>query len=571
MTVRDDNGISDELTEKVFAFIDREAGRDAPLSPEDEAMVEELLEKDPTATALADEFREVEAGLEALFEAGADVRVSDDLIALIQARGSAQREDEEATDNVVTLRRGTAGSNRQFTPLAAAASLAFLIAGGAFLYSFQARQVLERTVAELKQDRAVLEDRNETLQATNAELDGQLATANEAIRATETALAAARSDIGRLEMELSTTVAASNEAQADLASASERLAVLQETRAELEQRMATLETESDQAASEANSQRIELQGQLAELQTELEAARETERTAQTRLTEAAGRIDELESEGAALERKVTALESVTDALSNDVAARERQLEVAETTLARVERQAAELAVEKAFLNSVVDNRTQEIEANRQALADLEQRADELAAERQALTADVAQGQEALTTAEVELASVRQQSEAFQTGLELLRQQTGWLAQVAGYHIGYAGKPREVEVSAKEQADSQALTKWLSNELGRPITIPRNLPMRGGLTFVGGRVLPTLDGISVGQIAYHDSQDRLTAFCLKRNPTGQVQKLQRRQFFGRLQMIHWQDEDFQYVVVGFADFAGLEPAAAWLKDNYWQES
>jgi anti-sigma factor RsiW len=96
-------------------------------------------------------------------------------------------------------------------------------------------------------------------------------------------------------------------------------------------------------------------------------------------------------------------------------------------------------------------------------------------------------------------------------------------------------------------------------------------MEGGLTFVGGRVLPTLDGVSVGQIAYHDSEGLLTAFCLKRNPTGQVQEPQRRQFFGRLQMIHWQDEDFQYVVVGFAEFERLEPAAAWLKDNYWQES
>jgi anti-sigma factor RsiW len=182
-------------------------------------------------------------------------------------------------------------------------------------------------------------------------------------------------------------------------------------------------------------------------------------------------------------------------------------------------------------------------------------------------ATVDRSQEALTTADAELASARRQSEAFQTGLEQLRLQTGWLAQVAGY----AGKPREVEVSAEDQVDSQALTKWLSNELGRAITIPWDLPMWGSLTFVGGRALPTLDSVSVGQIAYHDSEGRLTAFCLKRNPTGRVLDLQRRQFIGRLQMIHWQDEGFQYVVVGFAGFERLEPAATWLKDNYWQES
>ena len=45
--MRADNGISEELTEKIFAFVDRGAGRDAPLSSEDEAMVRELLETDP--------------------------------------------------------------------------------------------------------------------------------------------------------------------------------------------------------------------------------------------------------------------------------------------------------------------------------------------------------------------------------------------------------------------------------------------------------------------------------------------------------------------------------------------
>ena len=65
-----DTGISDELTEKIFAFVDREAGRDAPLSPEDEALVRDLLETDPAARALADEFRATNTGLDAMFQAG---------------------------------------------------------------------------------------------------------------------------------------------------------------------------------------------------------------------------------------------------------------------------------------------------------------------------------------------------------------------------------------------------------------------------------------------------------------------------------------------------------------------
>jgi len=80
------------------------------------------------------------------------------------------------------------------------------------------------------------------------------------------------------------------------------------------------------------------------------------------------------------------------------------------------------------------------------------------------------------------------------------------------------------------------------------------------------------GQPIGQIAYHDSEGRLTAFCLKRNPTRAADdELKREQFFGRLQMIHWQDEVFQYAVVGFAGFGTLEPVAAWLEDNYGEDA
>ena len=100
---------------------------------------------------------------------------------------------------------------------------------------------------------------------------------------------------------------------------------------------------------------------------------------------------------------------------------------------------------------------------------------------------------------------------------------------------------------------------------------RNLPMAGGLTFVGGRVLYTIDGQPIGQIAYHDSAGRLTAFCLKRNPTRAAdEELTREQFFGRLQMIHWQDEVFQYAVVALPT-TEFWPVAAWLDDNYGEDA
>ena len=289
------------------------------------------------------------------------------------------------------------------------------------------------------------------------------------------------------------------------------------------------------------------------------------------MAEANRAIGEFIKERAVLSQQVAGLETETETLAADIAARELQLEASQTALAQAEQRAAELATERETLAAAVGRGDQELVETRAALAALDDEATELRRERDTLAAAVDQGQDELAIAQAQLASTQQQSAAFQTALDTLRAQTGWLAQVAGYHIGYAGKPREVEVKAKEQQDSQALTKWLSNELGSEITVPRNLPMQGGLTFVGGRVLYTTDGQPIGQIAYHDSEGRLTAFCIKRNPTGTAQDLKQAQFFGRLQMLSWQDEMFQYAVVGFEDFETLEPAARWLVENYGEDT
>lgn len=64
---------------------------------------------------------------------------------------------------------------------------------------------------------------------------------------------------------------------------------------------------------------------------------------------------------------------------------------------------------------------------------------------------------------------------------------------------------------------------------------------------------------------------MTAGISFANPIGTIQNLQQVQFFERLQMIHWQDETFQYAVVGFEDFETLEPVATWLEDNYGEDA
>jgi septal ring factor EnvC (AmiA/AmiB activator) len=573
--------ISEELSGKILAFVEHEAGRDPDFPPEDEAMVRELLATNPAARALADDFREVDIGLEGMFEAFGKIPVSDELMQRIQEQGEAfeARQKGEIAGKVVAFPPAQTERPRTYGFLAAAASLALMIAGAGLIYQFRAQQGLEQSVAELEAGRSEQASRIERLIAETGNLRGQLTAAIDAREETKTALSAVTDDAARLESKLATMTAARDEAQNTLASASASLAGLRASEAELEQQMATLESQSRTAAEQSAAEQEALQNQLADTQTELASVTDARRTAEAELAETSTTIEALRDEGAALSRQVAELQSETETLASEITTRTSELEGARAALAQAEQRTAELAAERLALTSQVDRSDRDLEETSTALAALDEEAaglrrerDELAQAVDRLTAAVDQGESSLTTARAQLASAQQQSAAFETALETLRRQTGWLAQVAGYHIGYAGKPREVEVKAKEQRDEQALSKWLSSELGRPITIPRNLPMEGGLTFVGGRVLYTIDGQPIGQIAYHDSEGRLTAFYLKRNPTRATDaELKRAQFFGQLQIIHWQDEVFQYAVVGFADFGILEPVAAWLENNYGEDA
>ena len=176
--------------------------------------------------------------------------------------------------------------------------------------------------------------------------------------------------------------------------------------------------------------------------------------------------------------------------------------------------------------------------------------------------------DAEAAAQRDLETTRQQSAGFQTAFEQLRLQTGWLRQVAGYHLGYAGSKREVEDTAEQQQKAQMLTKWLSKTLGSDFSIPDLSD--AGMTFIGGRVF-FVNGVPVGQIAYHDSLGRLTGFCFKRNPTGTEKSLGQSQYGNALQLIDWQDRDFQYVLIGFEDPETLEPIAEYLEASYGDET
>lgn len=141
-----DPGISDDLMEKVVAFVEREAGRDAPLSAADEAMVRALLERDPMVQRLAEDLRVNNEGLDTLFDDVANVEVPDKLVALIRGHAAndvliankpeaepAETKADGGNADIVQLSRRP-GAMTGYGGLAAAASLAFLISAGTLLY-----------------------------------------------------------------------------------------------------------------------------------------------------------------------------------------------------------------------------------------------------------------------------------------------------------------------------------------------------------------------------------------------------------------------------------------------------
>ncbi len=62
-----DKGLSEETADMIFAFVEREAGRDVLLSSDDDKMVRHLLQNNPAAKRLADEYVAVNAALKIAF------------------------------------------------------------------------------------------------------------------------------------------------------------------------------------------------------------------------------------------------------------------------------------------------------------------------------------------------------------------------------------------------------------------------------------------------------------------------------------------------------------------------
>ncbi len=136
--------------------------------------------------------------------------------------------------------------------------------------------------------------------------------------------------------------------------------------------------------------------------------------------------------------------------------------------------------------------------------------------------------------------------------------TGWLDQVADYHLIYANQKRHlVEVPA---SDTDHLQKWLSDTTGVAFTVPDL--SASGLTFQGARLL-VASGKPVAQLVYTDATGQVVALCFLAGGnaaagTGTT-AFQTRLAKG-LNMVWWNSNDASYVVVGPSTGVDLQSVA-----------
>ena len=553
-----DTGLSEEQTRKIFAFVEYEAGRDEQLAPEDEKLVRELLASNPAAQALAEDFRATGTDLDALFNLGADMPVNEDLVARIRSH-KAPGAGKEDDSNVVRFPAEVATPS-YYRPLAWAASIAVIIAGGFSLYSFQTQQRLSQTVAQLTEERSAAQGRVDGLQldvaaltearaAAEAKLTTALAElddAREAGSAHEQKLALLESEkdqavagreqlenrIAGLESDLTVSTRAREVAEATLTTTVAELGDVRRAGAALEQQLALIEGEKDQAVTD----RTQLESRVAGLEGDLTALTEARDLAETAL---AAKAEEL---GAAL-----------------VASQEQQISLANSLAdLRVERD----AIESRMSSLVAEFALEKESLNARLLTAETSLADAARTEEQLRTA-VAASDTNLRSALLQVNDLSKANDDLLADVERLNLKSDWVTQVVGYHRLYAGTPREVEVSAEEEEKEQGLTKWFANMVSRRFPVPDL--SAAGLTFVGGRVFP-VNGVPTGQIAYHDDQGRLTGFCFTPSEDGRENDW-RAEKRGDLNVISWQKKGFKYVLVGYAEPAALAPIAVKLHKTY----
>jgi anti-sigma factor RsiW len=136
--------------------------------------------------------------------------------------------------------------------------------------------------------------------------------------------------------------------------------------------------------------------------------------------------------------------------------------------------------------------------------------------------------------------------------------TGWLDQVAEYHLVYASQVRHlVEVPA---ADRDHLQTWLADTTGVRFTVPDLTA--SGLTFQGARLLVAA-GKPVAQLMYTDAAGQVIAVCFMAGgdaALGEEPGPFTSRSFDALDMVSWKNRDASYVVVAPRGMPGLDALA-----------
>ena len=424
-----------ELIEMVIAFIDRQAGRDAPLSIEHESRLRWLLVSDPDFRAFFEGCRDLNEDLDRLFDDVDQVLVPQSLVDMVE---SLSVDTGALPSNIVPFGRpqNTKAPRRSYGWLAAAASVCLLVCGATAL---QLKTIYDGEISDVQ---------------------GKLLSANAAFQ--QKAAEAEQRDIveAALKEELDRIVA-------DKAALAVELEQTKASLDEMERTIASLDIDDEHAAF-------------------------------------------LKAENQALEQKVAAAAESLTALSERLAEKETDLASVKATF----------------------------EEGRATIAALE---GDLSLERD------------------QTARTKRIAGLLWTETERLREKASWMKQVAGYHRGYAGSMREVEL-----AEDKMLRTWLEQMLpGRTFPIP-NLS-KAGLDFVGGRVF-FVDGAPTGQIAYHDPEGQLVGFCFTPIRDDQISPLELTQE-NDLNVAGWRKAGLQYVLIGWTDLGLLGPVAEQLRQKY----
>ena len=494
--------LSDELQDKIVAFIEREAGRDAPLTADDEAMVRDLLERDEEARHFAEELRSANAGLDTLFDDVAAIAVPDQLVALIRGH--------QASDVAIAARpqepksksdRNDQGGLAELRPLeapgfgygAVAASIALFVSLGTLLHVYTSS----------KDDRLRLET--------------SLAETSKAADARQKELADAVEDLQRL-----TALNEQTSRDADL------IRRLEGEQADLENRYDDLAGENERLnelvrqrtteVAAVDEQRRRLIADLGEVREALEAERSE--TLRVRGVERSQAID-LEEALAKEEQRLAELsDELEEALEQSAA----------NKAAMVEMQSEQEALQIRLAALETDNRTLAAERDKakQAAVEAEEKADALQAN--------------LLILENARQATAEQIMTLKADLEA---STSWLVQVAQYHRIYASTARRhlVEVGADEQDHIEA---WLETVLRRPIPVPDLSDF--GVTFQGARLLG-INEKPVAELVYLDADDQPLAFCII--PSAMEAKQPTLSTDRDLNLVDWRDGQYAYAIVGWA--------------------